>query len=295
MASVFPVAPGVDGVDIGLLGMESYGATYVVRGTAGVAVVEVGTSLCVSRLLAGLEDLGVAPAAVTHVLCTHIHMDHAGAAGHLVELLPNARVAIHSRDHRHLADPGKLVASVQEAVGPLFSRYGQVRPIDPARLLPAEELRLDLGGGLCLEAVPTPGHSRDHVAYFAPHAGLLFCGDAAGVSLLEHTLLRPVTVQPAFDPPEMLRSIEAMRALRPAALCFTHFGRRGDPPAVFDQLEQTLRRWDELARTEGLEAAGQAVFEANLPPAGTGPEEVWRQIAEMNRRGFLQAYADHAD
>lgn len=292
MPSPIPIAPHVDCIDTNLLGIPAYGATYVVRGPAGTALVEVGTSLCVPPILAGLEALGVDRAAVTHILCTHVHLDHAGAAGHLLEHLPNARVVIHSRDHRHLAEPAKLVASVQEAVGPLFARYGGVRPIPLARFLPAEELRLDLGGGVRLEAVPTPGHSKDHIAYSAPHAGLLFTGDAAGVSVLEHTLQRPVTVRPAFDPAAMLRSLDVMRALRPAGLCFTHFGLHADPPAVFDRLTATLRRWAELVQAEGLEAAGEAVYAANLPPPGTEPEEVWRYIAEMNRKGFMAAYQE---
>jgi glyoxylase-like metal-dependent hydrolase (beta-lactamase superfamily II) len=292
MADPFPIGPRVDCIDINLLGMAAYGATYVVRGSDAVALVEVGTSLCVPHILAGLDALGVPRAAVTHVLCTHVHLDHAGGAGHLLEHLPQARVAIHSRDHRHLAEPGKLVASVQEAVGPLFSRYGGVRPIPPGRLLPGETLQLDLGGSVRLEAVPTPGHSKDHLAYFAPHAGLLFTGDAAGVSILAHTLQRPVTAPPAFDPREMLRSLDTMRALAPAGIAFTHFGVHNDPAAVFDRLEETLRRWEELVHTAGLEAAGAAVLAANLPPPGTEPEEVWQYIAEMNRRGFMQAYAD---
>ncbi|MGB9723217.1 MAG: MBL fold metallo-hydrolase [Chloroflexia bacterium] len=285
-----PVAPDVYGLDLGLLGMAEYGAGYIVRGKEGVALVEVGTSLCVPRILAGLETLGIAPEEVTHILCTHIHLDHAGAAGHLLEHLPRARVVIHSRDHRHLAQPARLLESVAQAVGTLFPLYGEVRPISPERLLPGEELRLDLGGGVRLEAVPTPGHSRDHLSYFLPHLGLLFPGDAAGVSLFGHRFSRPVTVPPAFDPIEMLRSLGVLRALRPAALCFTHFGRHDDPEAVFDHLEETLRRWDELARTVGVEAAGDAVFAANLPPPGSEPAALWQAIAEMNRRGFIQAY-----
>jgi len=286
----FSVAPGVYGLDLGLLGLEAYGAGYVVRGKEGVALVEVGTSLCVPRLLAGLEALGVAPEEVTHILCTHIHLDHAGAAGHLLEHLPRAQVAIHSRDHRHLAQPARLLESVAQAVGRLFPLYGEVHPIPPERLLPGEELRLDLGGDMLLEAVPTPGHSRDHLAYFLPRLGLLFPGDAAGVSLFGHRFSRPVTVPPAFDPSAMLRSLETLRALRPVALCFTHFGRHDDPEAVFDRLEETLRRWDELARTAGVEVAGDAVFAANLPPPGSEPASLWQAIAEMNRRGFLLAY-----
>ena len=290
MAIVFPVAPGTDGIDVGLLGLEQYGASYVVQGTDGVALVEVGTSLGVPRLQAGLQALGIAPERITHILCTHVHMDHAGAAGHLAELCPRAFVVVHSRSQRHLADPARLVSSVSEAVGPLFPLYGELRPVPPERLLAGEELRLDLGGGVRLEAVSTPGHSRDHLAFFAPYAGVLFSGDAAGVSIFDHTLLRPVTAPPAFDPQAMLGSLETMRALRPVRLCFTHFGYSDQPDAVFDRLGEILRRWDDLARTEGLAAAGAAVFAANLPPAGTPPETLWRQLAEMNRRGFLLAY-----
>lgn len=286
----FSVAPDVYGLDLGLLGLEEYGAGYIVRGKDGVVLVEVGTSLCVPRILAGLEALGVAPEEVTHILCTHIHLDHAGAAGHLLEYLPRARVAIHSRDHRHLVQPARLLESVAQAVGTLFPLYGEVRPIPPERLLPGEELHLDLGGGVRLEAVPTPGHSRDHLSYFIPHLGLLFPGDAAGVSLFGHRFSRPVTVPPAFAPMEMLRSLEVLRALRPTALCFTHFGRHDDPEAVFDRLEEMVRRWDEMARTVGVEAAGDAVFAANLPPPGSEPASLWQAIAEMNRRGFIQAY-----
>jgi len=286
----FPIAPHIDAIDNHLLEMDGYGVTYFVRGTDGVALVEVGTSLCVPPILAGLDTLGIDPAAVTHIVCTHIHMDHAGAAGHLLAHLPNASIVIHSRDHRHLADPAKLVASVQEAVGPLFARYGEVRPAPLGRLLPAEELRLDLGGGVRLEAVPTPGHSKDHIAYFAPHAGLLFTGDAAGVSLLNHTFLLPVAAPPAFDPPTMLSTLDVMRALQPAGLCFTHFGLRTDPPAVFDQLAAVLHRWDEIVQEKGLEAAGDVVYQENLPPPGTPPEEVWRYLAAMNRKGFVMAY-----
>lgn len=288
--TTFEVAPGVVGIDIGVLGLEAYGACYVVRGREGVALVEVGTSACVPRLLAGLDALGAERAAVTHILCTHVHLDHAGAAGHLLQELPSARLVIHSRAHRHLLDPTRLVESVAQAVGPLFPRYGEVRPSDPARMLPAEDLRLDLGDGMRLEGVPTPGHSRDHVAYWMPHLGILFPGDAAGVHLSRYGLSRPVTAPPAFDLPESLRSLETMRALRPDRLALTHFGVSEEPEAVFDRMETTLRRWDDIARREGVEAAGRAVLEANLPPPGTEPEALWRQLAKMNRRGFMRAY-----
>lgn len=295
-ALTFPVARGIHGIELGLLGIEGYGAAYVLQGRRGVALVEVGTSLCVPRILAGLEALGVDPAAVGHVLLTHVHLDHAGAAGHLLEHLPNARVVIHSRSHRHLVDPGRLVAGVQAAVGPLFPLYGQVRPLDPQRLLAAEGFELDLGGGLSLRALLTPGHARDHAAYFVPGAGVLFTGDAAGISVLDHSFLRPVTAPPHFDLDQTLETFELMRALQPAQLCFTHFGCRDDVDAVLDQLRQTLLRWDRLIRSEGPQGAQAAIWADMLPPpSAPAYQEVWRDFAEMNLRGFYMAYGAEPD
>ncbi len=288
---LFPVADRVYGLDLNLLGIPCYGACYVVQGDPEVALVEVGTSHGVSRILEGLELLGISRDAVRYILCTHVHLDHAGAAGHLVTFLPRAQVVIHSRSHRHLVDPSRLLAGVEEAVGELFPLYGTVRPLPADRLFSAEGACLDLGGGVRLLGIPTPGHSRDHVAYEAPHSGLLFTGDAAGVSLLGHTLVRPVTVPPAFDPEAMLRSLALLRARRPRGLCFTHFGVCWEPEQAFERLEMLLREWDALARTAGAHVAAEAVYRANLPPDGTEPREVWRRIAEMNRLGFLQAYA----
>lgn len=287
---VFPVAPNVNAIDLNLLGLDRYGAAYVVQGEEGAALVEVGTSLCVPHILAGLEALAIPLEQISHILLTHIHMDHAGAAGYLLEHLPRACVVAHSRSHRHLVDPARLRVGVKAAVGPLFPLYGQVRAIDPQRLLPAETFRLDLGGGARLEAVPTPGHSRDHVAYFAPIAGTLFVGDAAGVSLFEHSFLRPVTAPPHFSLEGTLASLETMRSLRPVALCFTHFGVRGDPRIVFDRLQEMLLRWDRLVRTEPLALVQETILAEQTPIPIRPPEELWRHLAEMNLRGFLQPY-----
>lgn len=292
---VFSVVPGVDAVDVGLLGLSRYGTTYVVRGTQGTALVEVGTSLCVARLLAGLQALGVSPEEVTHILLTHVHMDHAGGAGYLVDRLPQAQVVIHSRSHRHLVDPTRLRAGVQEAVGEMFPLYGDVRPLPPQRLLAGENLRLDLGAGVTVEAVPTPGHSRDHLAYFLPHADLLLTGDAAGVSLFEHRWLRPVTAPPAFDLELALRSLEAMRALGPTRLGFTHFGVRDDADAVFCMMEGLLHRWDRVVRSEGPRKAQSLIWPELLPPPDVSGGPLWREFAQMNLRGFYLYYGTQPD
>jgi glyoxylase-like metal-dependent hydrolase (beta-lactamase superfamily II) len=288
--TVFPVTIKVFGIDLGLLGLERYGSGYVVRGTESTALVEVGTSLAVPKILEGLEELEIAPEEVSHILLTHIHMDHAGAVGHLVEYLPNAQVVVHARSHRHLVDPARLVAGVKAAVGPLFPLYGEIRPVSPDRLVAGEDFKLDLGGGVRLEAIPTPGHAKDHLVYYAPHTCVLFTGDAAGVSLFEHSFLRPVTAPPHFDMKGTFKSIETMQAIDPASLCFTHFGARSDPRIVFDRLKETLLRWDELVRTEDLDTVQEAILAEQVPLSFAPIDDLWQHLAEMNLRGFLMAY-----
>lgn len=291
MTTTFPVAEGIHGIDLGLLGLPEYGATYVVQGRKGVALVEVGTSLCVPRILDGLEELGLSPDAVTHILLTHVHLDHAGAAGHLLTHMPQADVVLHPRSHRHMVDPSRLLAGVEEAVGPqLFPLYGEVRPLDAQRLLPAEGLHLNLGGGVRLEGIPTPGHARDHVVYFAPHAGILFTGDATGISVLGHEFLRPVTAPPHFDLERTLESLELMRRLGPAGFCFTHFGCRDDVDDVLNTLRETLLRWDRLICSDGPSGAQSAILADMLPPPNAPHKDFWRGFAEMNLRGFYMAY-----
>ncbi|MFQ3663248.1 MAG: MBL fold metallo-hydrolase, partial [Chloroflexaceae bacterium] len=147
---IIPVDAHITAIDHNLLGIPGIGVTYVVRGET-VALVETGTSLTVPHTLAGLEQLGIRPEEVEHILCTHIHMDHAGGAGYLAAALPRAHVYINSSVSKHLVDPGKLLPSVRRAVGEeAWPLHGDIKPIPAERLLPAENLRLDLGRDVVL-------------------------------------------------------------------------------------------------------------------------------------------------
>jgi glyoxylase-like metal-dependent hydrolase (beta-lactamase superfamily II) len=239
-------------IDHELLDTPRVGATYVLRGDE-VALVETGTSLTVPNTLAGLERLGVRPEEVGHIVCTHIHMDHAGGAGYLARALPRAAVYIHSSTGQYLVQPERLMASVRRAVGEeIWPLHGDVLPIDPARLRPAEDLRLDLGRGVTLEGLPTPGHSPDHVAFREGLGGGLFVGDAAGVAMREWGLVRPVTPPPAYDYAAQLTTISALRARAGdfSRLYFTHFGPSDDVAGTLAALDDALR-----ALAEGVRAA----------------------------------------
>jgi len=176
----------VTAIDVGYLGVRGAGAAFAVsRGdTADATVlVEAGPAVCIGALEAGLRDAHVAPEAIAHVLVTHVHLDHAGAAGHFAAR--GAHVWVHPRGARHLVDPAKLVAGTRAVHGARFeSEYGMPLPIGAAQVHAVED-GATVPGALDAQAVATPGHARHHHAWVlrdARHAHV-FTGDVTGILL----------------------------------------------------------------------------------------------------------------
>jgi glyoxylase-like metal-dependent hydrolase (beta-lactamase superfamily II) len=198
------------------------------------------------------------------LLLTHIHFDHAGAAGALVREWPDLEVWVHERGARHLADPARLVASAKRLYGDEFDRlWGEVVPI------PQENLRV-LRGGESIEGwdvAYTPGHASHHVSFRHQASGWVFAGDTAGVRLPPGTLLMPPTPPPDFDLEAWRASIDTIEAWEPQALAITHFGDYADVAEHLDRLREALTRWTELAgRTDraGYAAALRAELDATV-------------------------------
>ena len=163
-------------LDTTLFGERGTGCAYLVRGTARIALIDPGAAAGAPRVLDALRGVHL-----DYVLVTHVHLDHAGAAGHIAAAHPESQVVVHPRGLPHLADPRRLIAGVAAASPDLATLYGEPLPIDATRLLPIEDGQaLALGPKSRLVAVATPGHSPHHVAFFEPASGTLFVGDAAG-------------------------------------------------------------------------------------------------------------------
>lgn len=240
---IIPVDNHITAIDHDLLGMPGVGVTYVVRGD-DIALIETGTSLTVPATLAGLDQLGIAREAVGHILCTHLHMDHAGGAGYLAEALPRARVYIHSMSIPHLIDPSRLMPSSRRAVGEeAWPLHGDMLPAPAERLEPAENLRLDLGKEVVLEALATPGHAPDHLSYWDRRSGGMFLGDAAALAMPRHDLLFPVTPPPTYDLEAQRNTIMLLRRQDIGRLYITHYGPHDD---VDVKLSAALERLEEL-------------------------------------------------
>jgi glyoxylase-like metal-dependent hydrolase (beta-lactamase superfamily II) len=198
----------------------------------GDVIVDPGPSSCLSELLAALARR---PPQV--LALTHIHLDHAGAAGSLVRRFPNAEVWVHERGAPHLSDPSKLLASAQRLYGEDMHRlWGEVLPV------PADRLRV-LGGGEVvgeLEVAYTPGHASHHVSYLHRPTRRAFTGDVTGVRIGRGRVMAP-TPPPDIDLEAWHASLDVIEAWRPAALSLTHFGSYED---VADHLMATRAALD---------------------------------------------------
>ncbi len=207
-------------------------------------LIDCGPSHSIGHLFDALDHLGVDSVATLAV--THIHLDHAGGAGHFAAHFPAARVAVHSRGLPHLADPARLTASATRAFGEQIMRdhWGPVDPVDPSRLQALEEgSRIALGGGRSLEVMYTPGHARHHVVFFEDETGACLIGDEAGVAFPHSHAVQPATPAPDFDAAATVEQLQRIAARHPALLGFAHFGPHPHPEAALAQAEERVRAW----------------------------------------------------
>jgi len=225
------VAPGVVLIDTGYV-RPGLAASYLVKGQGSAAVIETGTARSVPAILAGLAAHGVGRGDVSHVVVTHVHLDHAAGAGALLAQLPHARLVVHPRGARHMIDPSKLLAGAAGVYGgmdAIRSLYGDVVAAPAARVIEAPEgTQVELGGRT-LRILDTPGHAKHHFVVHDPASQGFFTGDTFGISYREYDtaagpFLFPTTTPVQFDPPALRASVGRMLAERPERMYLTHYG-----------------------------------------------------------------------
>ena len=224
------------GIDVRHLGREHVICAHWVDGV----IVDPGPASCADTLLGAFEE---EPRAL---LLTHIHLDHAGAAGVLARTFPSLIVYVHERGAAHLADPSRLLSSAERLYGDDMERlWGEVAPV------PAERLRA-LSGGETVEGMRveyTPGHASHHVCYLDEQSGEAFVGDVAGVRVPGSTYTVAPTPPPDIDVEAWLASLDTVAGWSPTALCLTHFGRHEDVDDQLDRLRTGLLERADRART----------------------------------------------
>jgi len=239
-----PVAEGIVAIDTVMAGERELNAVYLVA-AAEPCLVETGPHADHDRVLSGLEALGLGAEDLAHIVVTHIHMDHAGGVGSLLEVFPRAQVWVHEVGARHLVDPTRLIASTARTYGPARMRtlYGDMLPSPADRVravLDGDRLEL---GDRTLRVVHTPGHASHHMALFDEQTGALCTGEAIGSYMPWADCFRPALPPPEVDIEAAHASIDRMRELTPSALLTSHFGPVPDPGAAFERAADRIDGW----------------------------------------------------
>lgn len=247
MDTVTSLGDDVFQIDTRMGGNPGITAAYLIR-SARPCLVETGAGTSAPVVRDALTSLGVEPADLATVAVTHIHLDHAGGAGHMAEMYPNAEIVVHEKGARHLAEPSRLMRSARTVWGDaLDTLFGELKPTDARRVRAVGEVgRIDLGGGRHLETHHSPGHAKHHIGLLDSQSGDLYVGDAVGVYIPESADLRPATPPPDFDLDTALASLAKFRALRPARLLFSHYGPVDTAGETLDRSAEELRLWVEI-------------------------------------------------
>jgi len=270
-------------IDVEQFGEPGRGAAYIVAGER-LALIETGTARAapiLRRVLHGRE--------VAFIFVSHVHLDHAGSAGYIAADHPEATIVASPRSIPHLIDPTGLINGVREASPELSPLYGEPIPIAKDRLHAASDSEVfNLGGGIEIEAVNSPGHAPHHFSFFERSHGYLFTGDALGNHGVPADL--PLTVPPRFDIERALATLERFRRLRPTRIAFTHFGlSKDDPLRIIAAHGKRLASWFERIekeRSAGL-SEGEIVARILAEPEYRDLSRIDRASVSMCVRGAL--------
>jgi glyoxylase-like metal-dependent hydrolase (beta-lactamase superfamily II) len=298
---------GIHAIDTGFV-RPGLAASYLLVRNGRAAFVDTGTGRSVPGLLAGLAALGIAREEVDYVILTHVHLDHAGGAGALMQALPGATAVVHPRGAPHLVDPAKLEAGSRAVYGDRAydEHYGPLVPIPAARVRALADNEVLLLGRSRLRVLETPGHALHHIAIHDETAEAVFSGDAFGISYRvfdtpEGTAFIFATSSPTqFDPEQSHASIERIRTVAPRAVYLGHFGPVTEVDRLADDLHRDLDRFVAIAEAEaGEPEAEERTYHAvrdhiagRLSACGTrvDPETVesWLSMdARLNSAGLL--------
>jgi glyoxylase-like metal-dependent hydrolase (beta-lactamase superfamily II) len=249
-------------IDLHFAGRERAIGVYVVETDDGLALFDCGPTSTLPALHDGLAAHGLELSDVRHLLLSHIHLDHAGAAGPLARAHPELTVWVSDVGAPHLVDPSRLERSARRLYGDLFDTlWGELAPV------PESNVRIAGSDVLGWDCFPTRGHASHHISYFRD--GTLLAGDAAGVRMPGSRYVLPVSPPPDIDVEVWHETADAIRARAPERLALIHFGVHEDMSSHLDRLEAELDRWAARVR-DGM--SQQAFVDAALADAGEDAE-----------------------
>lgn len=288
-------------VDTHGFGIEAYCGVFLLPGDDELAIVETGPSVTADRVLEAITEIGFEPEDVTHVMPTHIHLDHGGATWRLLDACPDATAVVHDVGAPFLTDAEKvdsLLASVERAVGgDRFPQYGTFEPIDPDRVETVTGGETYHVADRELELVDAPGHAPHQYNVYDTQAGLVYVGDAAGIKTPDGPVLM-TTPPPAFDLEAWRDTLDRLEALEADTLALTHFGTAdaGEHlPAFRDAQERWVDDIRELYEADvGFDEAVKRLSKTYDEGLAVYDEATFQHEMVMNTRGVWLWLERHA-
>jgi glyoxylase-like metal-dependent hydrolase (beta-lactamase superfamily II) len=247
MSTVTKLSPGVWQISLPFLGEHEIVGSYLLAGNNDLAIIDPGPGSMQEPLLASIREAGFEPRDVTHILATHIHLDHTGGVGSLMRHMPKAQVYVHTLGAPHLLDTSKVVASATRIYGERMQLlWGDIEPVPQQRLRVIDNGDILTIAGRSLNVYYAPGHAIHHVIFFDSQSGELWAGDVAGVRLPGVDYVRPPTPPPDLDLEAWSASIDLINCLQPTVAYMGHFGATTNVHAHLDRLREKLYAWGEF-------------------------------------------------
>lgn len=289
-------------------------ASHLIVQDNRAALIDVGSNFSVPHLLNDLAAQQIPVENVDYVIVTHVHLDHAGGAGKLIQALPNARLVVHPRGARHMIDPRKLVAGATEVYGEaeMQRSYGVIEPIPAERVIEAEDGKMLALAGRPLVFFDTPGHAKHHFCIYDELSQSFFTGDTFGISYREFDSPKGffifATATPVqFDPAAMHSSINRMLSYQPKYMFLTHFGKVAQVSEAADKLHASIdnlvvlmesvseaeEKRHEMLVEQMMESFLQEIHQLGSPISDETAREILAMDVELNAQG-LEFWWDHA-
>ena len=240
---------GIWAIDLGFQGWDQVVYAYLLASPSELALIETGPTATLPALRAGVTAAGFDLTQLTRIFVSHIHLDHAGAAGAIVRDLPDVQVFVHPLGAPHLVDPSRLVSSAARLYGDrMDALWGEIVPVPENRVVPLTDAETVDAAGHVLSVLFTPGHASHHIAYWEPELGVIFTGDVGGVRMPGAGFALPPAPPPELAPDDWSVSTDRLRQTGPRRLFLTHGGAFDDVSEHLEQLMPNLAEVEEICR-----------------------------------------------
>ena len=268
--NVSNIADGISVIDSGYFSKD-FAAIYLLRQGNEVAIIETGNKYSATNVQKALKMDGLSFSDVAYIIPTHVHLDHAGGAGELMNRCQNAQLIVHPRGARHMINPSKLIEGAMAVYGEEnFNKlYGEIIPIDSSRVIEADDNFILDFEGRELKFIDTPGHARHHFCVWDKQTESMFTGDTFGISYRDldkenEVYIFPSTSPVQFDPEALIKSIYKIMEYKPQRVCLTHFAAIKPTQKVVDQLIDGIHFVSNLAKKYATENNAELIIQDEM-------------------------------